>query len=193
MVIYFITGSMKSGKSKLLIERLCKETREVLILKPKLDTRDGDSIKSRGTVVQFQAFAVDENNMMHRSLLYSSLASYDVVYIDEVHFFSEGWLEEFLGYCYELGINIVASGLLYDYKQEYFNTTKMLKSVANNFVFLKAKCDYCKYNEAIHTVLEDLESGMLITKGNQILVDGSSKDCEYKASCIPCKFERTLK
>lgn len=183
MGVRLITGVMKSGKSKLLIKFIKANKEETrLIIKPSIDSRDGSKIKSRATHETFDAVVIDENNEQVMQLLFNGLSEYKVVFIDEVQFFSVYFIDKLLDECYQLGIDVVASGLLHDFKQQMFTSTLLISNVAGWQKHLKGQCDLCE-GISNYNVLIDTFTNELVTTGDSIHVEGDEND-RFVYSCI---------
>lgn len=186
-MIEFISGPMKSGKSKMLLERIFdKENQKqtYMVIKPAFDTRDGHYVKSRATVLTHKAIMVNDENDEQVINLIFSLSLYDHLFIDEVQFFSTTFIKELL----DSGINITASGLMFDYKGNVFPSSGLLLKHADTFHSLDGTCDHCG-SIGRDDVLIDTDTNELITEGGSFLVEDKNNRYQYKTLCIDCLNE----
>jgi len=185
MTIELISGTMKSGKSERLIERILNYDNECLILKPSVDTRDGSKVKSRAIDIVYDAVMVDEDNEQLVNLILNGITEYSCIFIDEVQFFSQEFITMLIDISYVLEIDIVASGLRYDYMGNVFKSTELLRHQSNMYSYLKGDCDICG-EESEHDVLVDTWLDNIIKTGDPVVVEGEVDRFEYKTVCNKC-------
>lgn len=188
--VEFITGCMKSGKSLELIKRILEHDHDLryLIIKPGIDSRDGAKVVSRGCEETFDAVMVDENNTQIINLLFSNIETYYKVFIDESQFFSEKFMRMLLDYCYTHDVDVVASGLSFDFKGNFFPSSDYLLDTADKYTPLDGVCDMCNSLGNIDILL-DTHIRKKIIDGDSILVDGSSDRFRYLTVCPSCNTE----
>lgn len=137
--ITVIIGAMGSGKSALLLSELMKANcrrDELLILKPKLDTRTPRAIMSRNGLF---APAIEVENF--RDILTQPfLKDTKYIFIDEVQFIDKEGMLEFYIYCKEHNVNVFASGLDLTSELSPFDTTAKLMCYADDIVVVKGDC-----------------------------------------------------
>lgn len=188
-MIEFFTGVMKSGKSEKLIEEIEKKlgsNNNVLIIKPSSDTRDGAFIKTRAHERKYPALLIDEKDSQMLELLFNSVSHYDTIFIDEVQFFSYGFIIKLSDYCYTHSTKMVASGLLKDFKGNYFPSSLYLLEYADKLHHCKGRCDFCNGDNEPRDILVDAKNMRVIGAGNSLKVEGTDKTTEYKTVCKTC-------
>ena len=165
-VIEIICGSMFSGKTKLLINKVQNAKNKNLnikVFKPKIDIRyDKNKIVSHEKS-QISAIPINDS---YEIIRFSKEA--DVVAIDEVQFFNQNIIQT----CIELkkcNIDIILAGLDMDYLGKPFGSMPDLMKIADNVIKLHAICDMCN-KKAYHTyrVSEKSENIFLGEKGDYL-------------------------
>lgn len=138
-----IAGGMFAEKSTELLrrgKRLHRAGKNVLYIKPKLDTRYSESeiVTHDGTKVE--ALTIDENRP-HLLLKYD-YKDYDVFLIDEVQFFSKD-IYHIVSQLASSGKHVIVAGLDMDFMGTPFTNVAYLMAVAEEVVKLKAVCASC--------------------------------------------------
>ena len=173
-----IAGPMFSGKTSKLVAMVEVFTRmgyKVLTVKPKIDDRYGgkDEIHSHDHK-KTPAIIVDGEKPA--DIIEKILASRaDKVIFDEVQFFDKKKVLKVIETLRNLGIHVIAAGLLYDYQRKPFGGTPDLMGLADERLELFAICQKCG-SLARHT--QRVSGG----KG-QIVVGAAGM---YIASCEKC-------
>ncbi|KRE33460.1 thymidine kinase [Paenibacillus sp. Soil724D2] len=187
-MIKFFTGTMRSGKSYELIQEIKKATGKALIIKPSLDTRDGDHVRSRATADTYPANLIDDTDLHDIWWVLSSLKGVDYLFIDEVQFFSKEFIEALIWHCKSLNIQVVASGLIKDFRDVKFPASEYLQLEADYVRFMHGDCDNCGKPSSDHNIRVDA-NGRMVTEGESIGIEGEFK---YLTVCRQCKkhFER---
>jgi len=191
-----ITGPMFSGKSEELLRRLKRAAyanQRILLLKPAIDKRKTRDI-----------FKLEENDKKlagYKNLIKQvigsadglqdgdSLLEYDVLAIDETHFF-EVWFERILvkiletGQCFD--ITIIVSGLDMDYLRRPFGIMPNLLARADEITKLTAVCAKCnsKNGPAIFTQ-KKTETGKHVEIGDEELYEARCRACHYIPGYTP--------
>lgn len=188
----FISGVMGSGKSERLIEEIEKnEDSNYLIIKPSTDTRDGAKVVTRAHNRTHDAVVIDEENEQMTSLMVKGMRAYDTVYIDEVQFFSEKFINKLINYCDMYEVKVVASGLTYDFKGDFFPSSKVLykQVLFDKYEYHTTACAFCPSKEANIDILVDGKYN-IIKDGDSVKIDDGTN--EFKTVCSPC-YRRLIK
>ncbi|MEE3928132.1 thymidine kinase [Mycoplasmopsis ciconiae] len=167
-----ITGPMFAGKSEELIKRiktLSIAKMRILVLKPHFDNRFGiDNIVSRN------GEKIKAHNIKDSDDIYQVFDdSYDVVAIDEVHFFDEKIIQA-IEYMVNKNKRVIVSGLDMDFLKRPFGIMPQILSIADEVSKLKAVCVVC--HSAAGYSFRKFESLELNVLG----------DKEYEARCRHC-------
>lgn len=187
-MIRLITGVMASGKSEELIRQIEACESKYLILKPSIDSRNGSYVKTRAHKRIHSAVVVDESNPQLLELLWSGLSLYDNVFIDEVQFFSADFIERFLLHCLAMKKPVLVSGLIKDFKMNYFPSTRIvLKYSDTKAMYRMGLCYGCGEGTATVDVLMDGNDD-LVTDGNSVQIEQDFVESEqhYESLCTDC-------
>jgi thymidine kinase len=182
--IVFFTGTMKSGKSEQLIKNIDKAVDMAvpyLVLKPSQDTRDGSKVRSRALKYDYDAIAVNMGNFQLCKLILQGIEHYATVFIDEVQFVDPMFLKQIADRCYTYGVDLVVSGLTYDYMGNPFDSAVYLHEYADQVVELNSECDGCG-SQADRDIL--VRDGKIVTEGDSVAVEGSVN--EFMTICNKC-------
>ncbi len=135
--IEVVCGSMFSGKTEELIRRIRRAkyaNLDVIIFKPKVDTRD-----KKDTVVSHDDTTIDCKTIKRASEIYTIVKDSKVVGIDEAQFFDN----EIVEVCNSLanhGVRVIVAGLDMDYKGVPFNNMASLMATAEYVTKVHAIC-----------------------------------------------------
>lgn len=188
MELTFITGTMKSGKSLELIQRIEANHMDdsLLIIKPMQDTRDGAMVRSRASDTTFPAVLIDDTNHQAVNLILNAVPMYDIIAIDEVQFFNVEFIDALIEECLEHNTNIVASGLLADFKREGFQSSMLLMSEADEVIDLLGTCEECDHKcECVTDIMVEETTGNVIREGSNVAPEGAG-DYKYRSLCHQC-------
>ena len=135
--IEVVCGSMFSGKTEELIRRIRRAqyaNLDVIIFKPKLDTRD-----KKNTVVSHDETTIDCKTIKRASEIYKLSKKCKVVGIDEAQFFDD----EIVEVCNNLanhGVRVIVAGLDMDYKGVPFKNMANLMATSEYVTKVHAIC-----------------------------------------------------
>ena len=135
--IEVVCGSMFSGKTEELIRRIRRAqfaNLNVMIFKPKLDTRD-----KKNTVVSHDDTVIECEAIKLAKDIYKRVKDCRVIGIDEAQFFDDGIVEV----CNALankGIRVIVAGLDMDYKGVPFKNMANLMATAEYVTKVHAIC-----------------------------------------------------
>lgn len=178
--LYFKYGVMGSSKSATaLMTKYNYELKgfKVLVLKPSLDTRDGDVISSR-IGLSCKCVQFDKNfNLYDYFLSEMKKDKIDVVIVDEAQFCTREQVEqlrEITDY-----VSVLCYGLKTNFKSELFEGSKRLMEIADNISEIKTVCK-CG-NKAI--INARVVNGQIVKDGDEIDIGGDEK---YVSICYKC-------
>ena len=139
-----ITGPMFAGKTSALLKKARSFNGEMVLIKPSFDTRYGIcEIKTHDGV------AAEAFNLTNTSEILNSPAINEAqaVFFDEIQFFTEPYFGGDVISCIATllnrGLSVVCCGLDLNWKGEPFEIISKLKTIADRYTVLHAKCAVC--------------------------------------------------
>lgn len=180
--LYFKYGAMGSSKTaNLLITKFNYEEKgqEVLLLKPVIDTRDGEDIVKSRIGLSAKATVIPEEGSI-KQVLKSNCCVPDVILVDEAQFLSEKQVNELHDIVDEQNIPVICYGLLTDFTSHLFSGSKRLIEIAESIQEVKTICR-CGRKATINARLDD--KGHVVTSGAQIMIGGND---HYESMCYTC-------
>lgn len=174
--LYFRHGAMGSSKTAnaLMVEyNYYERGKKALLLKPRLDDRDGERIiKSRMGLRKACRF-VEEFVTMDEE----EIKEYDCIIVDEAQFCRKSDIEFFVHVVDDLKIPVICYGLRTDFQRVPFEGSIWLLAWADVIEELKTVC-WCGQGASCNTRLN--ENGEIIRKGEQICLGANDR---YVALC----------
>ena len=135
--IEVVSGSMFSGKTEELIRRIRRAQYagiDVIIFKPKVDTRD-----KKNKVVSHDNTVIECKTIIKSEEIYKKVKGFKEVGIDEAQFFDEGIIKVCNTLANE-GIRVIVAGLDMDYKGVPFKNMANLMATAEYVTKVHAIC-----------------------------------------------------
>ena len=135
--IEVVCGSMFSGKTEELIRRIRRAkyaNLNVIIFKPKLDTRD-----KKNTVVSHDDSVIGCKTVKRSEEIYEKIKGFKVVGIDEAQFFDDG-IVEVCNVLANQGVRVIVAGLDMDYKGVPFKNMANLMATSEYVTKVHAIC-----------------------------------------------------
>lgn len=187
-ILTFKYGTMKGGKTADLLMSAyhCQENNfKVYLIKPTLDTRNDDKIKSR-IGLQEKALLLKENQSIYDLININGLnveGKYiTYIFIDEVQFLNKEQVKELFSLSKIPNINIVCYGLRLNYLNKGFVGSKELLIYADEIEEIKT---ICKCGEKAITHLLKI-NGEYVFDGEEIYIG----DKEFESVCYLCYDKR---
>ena len=180
----FRYGAMNCGKSSALMQvahNYEKNEKVVRVTKSKVDTKADDKLSSRIGLERkvdilidkdesFEKYFDDWNNNVH------------CILVDEAQFLSEKQVEELFIVTKMYDIPVICYGLKTDFRSHLFEGSKRLLELADEIEELITICD-CGKRAKFNTRFID---GEFTDIGEEVLIDGSKSNVEYKSKCGKC-------
>lgn len=192
-LIYYY-GSMASSKTLRLLSTAYnfeEKGIQIMVLKPSLDTRDGDGIIRSRARLERKCVKIDKDvNVYDVVKKYANVlsAQFEVlkwIIIDECQFLTEKQVDELSDVVDYLGINVMCYGLRTDFRSKAFPGSKRLFEIADTIEEVKSTCECGNGKTSINARLDD--RGNVITDGEQVLIGGNE---QYTALCRKCWKEK---
>ncbi len=179
--LYFRYGAMGSSKTaQALITKFNYEERgmKVWLIKPALDTRDGESVLRSRIGLVAKADALNAEFDIFEA--FSSSKKSDVIIADEAQFFTTEQIDQLRRIVDELDIPVLCYGLRTDFLTHTFEGSKRLMEIADSISEIKTICE-CGKKAIVNARID--ENGRIITRGGQIVLGGNDS---YIAMCHAC-------
>lgn len=186
----FYYGSMSSGKSLNLLStayNLEDNNIQIMVLKPSLDTRDGEGVIRSRAGLERKCIMIDEDVNLYkaikayRNVLASQLETLKWVIVDEAQFLTEEQVDQLSDVVDFLDINVMCFGLRTDFQSKLFPGSKRLFEIADDLEEIKSSCECGEKKSSINARFD--ENGEIVTEGSQVEIGGNDK---YKAICRKC-------
>ena len=188
--LYYYYGSMASAKSLRLLSTAYnfeEKNVQIMVLKPSLDTRDGEGVIKSRAGLERKCIMVDHDVNLYKvvkaykNVLASQLETLKWVIIDECQFLTEAQIDQLSDVVDFLGVNVMCYGLRTDFKSRLFPSTKRLFELADDIEEIKSTCECGERKASINARFDN--NGEIITEGDQIMVGGNET---YRAICRKC-------
>lgn len=180
--LYFRTGTMNSSKSAQLLmvkHNYEEQGKKVIIFKPRLDTRDGDKVKSRALHETSPAALVGVSEVNRMFDLVEAVRP-DCVLIDEVQFMTPEQVDELGRIVDLLSVPVIAYGLSTDFQTNLFAGSKRLIEIGAKVEEIKTVCWDCNARAVFNMRTSD---GVPVFSGQQVQVGGNES---YRPVCRSC-------
>lgn len=171
--LYFRYSAMNAGKTTQLLQvkyNYEERGQNVLLIKPQIDTRSGESkIKSR-IGLESDAVIVDtENDLL--DLVSAAIERGDIhcVIIDEAQFLARAQVLQLCRIVDDLNIPVIAYGLRSDFRGDLFPGSEALLAFCDSIEELKTIC-WCGKKAIMNT---RLLNGKAVYEGEQIQIGGN--------------------
>lgn len=172
--LHFHHSAMNSGKSTQLLQVAHNyEEREmnVLVLKPNIDTRDGDMVKARIGLSRKAVMFSKTENLVDLYLSYKIGAERDCILIDEAQFMTVEQVKQLAFIVDNYGVPVMCYGLMSDSNGEMFDASRQLVVMAEKLVEHKTIC-WCGSKATMNMRVD--ESGKKII-GDQVCIGGNDR------------------
>lgn len=187
--LYFRYGAMNSGKSTHLMQvayNYEERGMKVIILKPKVDKKGGNTLVSRlGVNRQVDLLISEEDNVFDTIDNYlKENRGINCILVDEVQFMKEKQIDELFQIAVGMDIPIICYGLRTDFKMDGFEGSTRLLLVAHSIEEMKTICACGQ--KAIFNGRKI--NGKFVFEGEQIAID-EQDDVRYESLCGHCYYK----
>ena len=192
MFYYGAMGSCKSLRLLTTAYNFKEKNIPCLCLKPSIDTRDGEFIRSRVGIEQKCTLFDPNTNLMDATNKYFDILSTKYItlkwiLIDEAQFLTEKQVDQLAQIVDKLNVNVMCFGLRTDFQSKLFPGSKRLFELADEITEIKSSCE-CGKKASINARIDENEN--VIIDGDQVGIDGTVK---YMPMCRKCWMERVEK
>jgi thymidine kinase len=160
---------------------------QIMVLKPALDTRDGEGIIRSRAGLERKCIMIDKDINLYkaikayRNVLSAQLEELKWVIIDECQFLTEEQVDQLSDVVDFLDVNVMCFGLRTDFQSHLFPGSKRLFELADDIEEIKSSCECGERKTSINARFD--EDGEIITEGSQVEIGGNDK---YRAICRKC-------
>lgn len=175
---YGTMGSSKTAMALMLRFSYIENGKNVLFLKPKLDSRDGSTLVKSRIGISAEALTYDEKDCI-LDKFWDEILDSDIVVVDEVQFSTKKQIEDFKTITEELNKPVITFGLRTDFQTNLWEGSKRLFELATIIEELNLKCR-CG-NSAI--VNARFNKKGIVYEGKQLELGSNDK---YRALCYSC-------
>ena len=175
--LYFRYGTMDSAKTLQLLavaHNYRKQGKNVLLVKPRIDTRFGPTtIASRSGLSAEADLVVDEGTRLRPA----DFAGVDCLLVDEAQFLSPDVVVDLRRITVDPGVPVICYGLRTDFRTRLFPGAARLMELADRIEEVKVTCQYCGSKATCNLRLVD---GLAAVDGPTVLLGA---DEQYVPVC----------
>ncbi len=182
--LYFRYGAVGSAKTLNLLavaHSYRQQNKEVLLIKPDLDTRFGkNQIRSRSGLEKEADILISPNTRFSPE----ELAGLHAILVDEAQFLSADFIDHLREISVKLDIPVLCYGLRTDFRSFLFEGSKRLLEIADAVEEVKTTCHFCNKKAIFNLKLID---GVPTISGPTIQLGAEEL---YLPACAKCYIER---
>jgi len=188
--LYFRYGAMNSGKSTALLQvayNYEERSQAVLLAKPFIDTKGGNTVVSRLGMTRAVDFTVGPTEDLRTLFaaaraekLHATGLDTACLLIDESQFLTRSQVDQALEIAVTDGVPVLAYGIRTDFLTNSFPGSHRLFELAHSIEELKTVCRCGR--KAIFNAR--IDNGVFIFEGSQVAIDGV--DTSYESLCAGC-------
>lgn len=182
--LYFRHGTMNCGKSTALMQvahNYEENNKKVVVIKSKIDTKADDRLSSRIGMERKVDILLEKDESLEKYFDYFD-NNVDCILVDEAQFLNEKQIEELWLITKMYDIPVICYGLKTDFKSHLFEGSKRLLELADVIEELITICNCGKRAKFNVRFI----NGEYTETGNEVLIDGSNTEVEYKPMCGKC-------
>ena len=187
--LYFRYGAMNCGKTALLLQAAYNyESRnmKVLVLKPSVDTKGGDSIVSRIGLERKVNHLIEPTENIYNYL--KNIKDISCIFVDEAQFLKRKQVDDLLRIVIDKEIPVICYGLRTDFNTNGFEGSTRLLEIAHSIEEMKTICE-CGAKATFNV---RMVSGKFVFDGDQVAIDGE-QEVTYESLCPKCYYEMKRK
>ncbi len=180
--LYFRYGAMGSSKTAnaIMVQYNYQERgQKALMLKPRLETRDGEATVSSRCGMSAPCRYVEELDEIN-------VEQYDCLIVDEAQFLTKEQVQQLVDVVDQKNIPVVAYGLRADFQGNLFEGSQYLMAWADTIEEVKTVC-WCGKKATFNARIHD---GVVVKTGEQIMLGGNES---YVSLCRKHWAEGRLK
>jgi thymidine kinase len=181
--LYFRFGTMGSAKTLNLLavaHNYESQSKPVYLIKPKIDTRFGDSVVQSRAGLFREADAIVEEGDDLLSRLPNDTAC---VLVDEAQFLSTALVEQLRKIATYKQVPVICYGLRTNFKGQLFEGSRRLMELSDAIEEIKTTCAFC-HKKAIMNL--QIASSQPLSDGIEI-----GAEDKYRPACFQCYAQRS--
>ena len=186
--LYFRYGAMNCGKSSALMQvahNYNENNKKVVIIKPSIDTKAENRIQSRIGIERKVDILIDKDESFEK--YYDDWNNnISCILVDEAQFLTKKQVEELWIASKMYEIPVICYGLKTDFQSNLFEGSKRLLELADELDELITICS-CGHRAKFNA---RYINGIFVNEGEEVLIDGSDKNVEYKPMCGKCYLKK---
>lgn len=171
--VYFRYGAMGSSKTAnavMVRYNYFERGRKVLMLKPKIENRDGEKlVRSRCGLEAECRFAEELEDASTQGRLNEELHDVTCIIVDEAHFLTAQQVRFLVDIADDYDIPVICYGLRTDFRGELFEGSRELLCWADTIEEVKTVC-WCGKKATFNA---RISGGHIVREGEQILLGGN--------------------
>lgn len=176
---YGAMGSSKTANAIMVRHNYLERGQKVLMLKPRLDNRDGETIIASRCGLQCECHFIEDIDRF-------CLRDYDCVIVDEAQFLTKQQVERLVRVVDVENVPVIAYGLRCDFQGNLFEGSQWLLAWADTIEEVKTIC-WCGKKAVCNA---RVVNGRVVKEGEQIVLGGSES---YVSLCRRHWTEGALK
>ncbi len=175
--LYFYYSAMNAGKTTTLLQSAYnyqERGMRTLILKPRLDDREGQGVVASRIGLKARAVMFDKDQDL-LELVRADIAEHGklgCLLLDEAQFLAKAQVWQISDVVDQLGVPVLAYGLRTDFRGELFEGSQALLALADNLVEIKTICHTGR--KATMVVRVDA-AGRAVSDGPQVEIGGNER------------------
>lgn len=188
--LFFRYGAMNCGKSTALMQvahNYNENNKNVVVIKSSIDTKANDNVSSRIGLERKVDILLEPDKRLEP---YYEKWSENIscILVDEAQFLTPKQVEELWIFTKMYDIPVICYGLKTDFQSHLFEGSKRLIELADDLEELTTICSCGKKAKFNARFIE----GEFTLEGDEILIDGSNKNIEYKPMCGKCYIKNKM-
>lgn len=187
--LYYRYGAMNCGKSTNLLQvahNYEERGMKVIIIKPKTDTKGGNTVVSRLGITREVDMLIRPNENIYEEVEKYTKENGIVhcILVDEAQFFNKHQIDELFKIAVVMDIPTICYGLRTDFQMNGFEGSERLLLIAHSIEELKTICKCGK-----KAILNGRKiNGEFVFHGEQVAIE-NGESVEYESLCPKCYFE----
>lgn len=182
-------GAMNAGKTMEALRVIFNYEQlghRVLLMKPAIDTKGGDTIVSRTGFSKKVDVMLEETDDAYKAFIKENARGKEIkcVIVDEAQFLTKKQVEQLTDICDKKEIAVLAYALKNNFQGELFPGVKALIEFADELEEIPTLCFNCLEEPIKARFNVRMKDGKPITKGDEVAIDGEG--VEYIPVCRKC-------